>query len=516
MIGGGVVGGLADDPIRQQRRRNRQRQNCLSWRKIVVVVYGWLTSSSSSPLLIFLCIETTTTNHPNNNNNNNKMWRPFSSNSVRALQVIPSLASTTRRRQSLLRYPTLPCTKRTKTIPKHYNTWDFSIYPTYLVVANAATEASKNNGDADSKGDFLMQRQSLLLQDLNTNQVSAVTQPLDQITRVVAGPGSGKTRVLTSRIAWLLLHEPHSRILAVTFTRKAADEMKQRVQKLVSDTTTTTTATATLDRVTLGTFHSIAAKILRWHGSSLASLPLIQQDMEKSDEPINLDGNFNIADQNEQLRVLKDVLKECNIDLQSLSPQGKEVKPLIILQAINRCKVLFSRGVNAFQNIDKDGTWITILASQLYYPYREKMLSANCIDFDDLILLTRQLLMVDENVKQRLQTYWPHVLVDEFQDTSESQVDLVKLLTRNSLFIVGDADQSIYSWRGAHASSLTDFENHFRDMHENGVSTVYLMENYRYDRNLDMRTVVFFLLVVAETAGKKNHEMGLHLTLFFL
>jgi DNA helicase-2/ATP-dependent DNA helicase PcrA len=201
--------------------------------------------------------------------------------------------------------------------------------------------------------------------------------------------------------------------------------------------------------------------------------------MEKSKVPMNLDGSFNIADQGEQIRVLKEVLKECDIDLKDWSGLGKEIKPLSVLQTIMRCKVLFSRGENAFE--DKDASVLTKLAFQLYYPYREKMLSANCIDFDDLILLTRQLLMVDEHVQDRLQTYWPHVLVDEFQDTSESQVDLVKLLTRNSLFIVGDADQSIYSWRGAHASSLTDFENQFRDMHKNGVSTVYLMENYRYD-----------------------------------
>lgn len=118
------------------------------------------------------------------------------------------------------------------------------------------------------------------------------------------------------------------------------------------------------------------------------------------------------------------------------------------------------------------------VAAKVFSSYREQLLATNHIDFDDILHLTKELLLQHDDVRQRLQQYWTHILIDEFQDTSRTQMDLVKLLTSSSLFIVGDADQSIYSWRGAHAASLSDIADEFQN-HPGGVHTVYLMENYR-------------------------------------
>lgn len=335
---------------------------------------------------------------------------------------------------------------------------------------------------------------SPILQGLNPSQVDAVTQPVASITRVVAGPGSGKTRVLTSRIAWLLQQKASNhRILGVTFTRKASGEMQQRLNKLLveqqqlimskssdiaEETVGDVKATpAGLERVTLGTFHSICAKILRWNGDHLVSLPSVVDDMSKSSSRPVLDGTFNIADQGEQIRIIKESLTEANIDLKSY-----DLKPLQVLSAVSRCKSILAMGENPFP--DENGKKQTIrpvmhIAKKIYFRYREMLLSSNCIDFDDLIYLTRELLLINEEIRDRLQKRWNHVLVDEFQDTSQTQMDLIKLLTSSSLFVVGDADQSIYSWRGAHAGSLSDFEHEFKKYNVDGVSTVYLMENYR-------------------------------------
>lgn len=339
---------------------------------------------------------------------------------------------------------------------------------------------------------------SPILAGLNPSQIEAVTQPMASVTRVVAGPGSGKTRVLTSRIAWLLQQNTRDRILGVTFTRKASGEMQERLHRLLAEQeqTTPTATTASrpevvqetvgdatastpvgLDRVTLGTFHSICAKILRWNGDHLASLPSVIDDMSKSPSAPVLDGNFNIADQGEQVRIVKECLAEYNIDLKPY-----DLKPLQVLNTVSQFKRMLSKGENPFAEPKDTTTYelrVVQITQKVYYRCREKLLSTNCIDFDDLIYLTRELLLVNDDLRSRLQNRWNHVLVDEYQDTSQTQMDLIKLLTDRSLFVVGDADQSIYSWRGAHVGSLSDFANDFRQYHTDGVSTVYLMENYR-------------------------------------
>lgn len=338
----------------------------------------------------------------------------------------------------------------------------------------------------------------VILRDLNPSQVEAVTQPLDAITRVIAGPGSGKTRVLTCRIAHILKADHRSHILGVTFTRKAAGEMKERLEKLLLELSqgkggakpTTTDPEAHiieeyhageaprvdgLDRVTLGTFHSICSKILRWNGELLSTLPSVARDMAASENFTMLEGSFNIADEGDQLRILKQCLDEKEIDLKSFG-----LRPRPVLSAIAQIKAMFAeeRDPLAADNSFKRSSMAMRIAVQVFKLYREKLLTTNSIDFDDLIYMTRELLMEHPDVRERLRQRWGHILVDEFQDTSKAQLELVKLLTSSSLFIVGDADQSIYSWRGAHAGSLSDFENEFQDL-DRGVQTVYLMENYR-------------------------------------
>lgn len=345
---------------------------------------------------------------------------------------------------------------------------------------------------------------ALFLEGLNPAQVEAVTQPLASITRVVAGPGAGKTRVLTSRIAYLLYHDPNHRILAVTFTKKASGEMQSRLttllerqqeQEQVTPTApsptidssitqedvvgTSTRPSTSLDRVTLGTFHSVCAKVMRWNGKLLETLPSVVRDMVGSGNATSLDGNFAIVDQGEQLRLLRDCEKELEVDL-----KRQDLKPLTILNALSTIKGKLAVGEDPLRPPDRKPPSKAVKAAMKFFPmYRQKLLSRNSVDFDDLILMTRELLHQHEDVRDQLRRRWHHVLVDEFQDTSRSQLDLVKLLSDSSLLVVGDADQSIYSWRGAHVESMSDFCHEFDDR-LNGVHTVYLMENYRSTSNI--------------------------------
>ena len=441
--------------------------------------------------------------------------------------------------------------------------------------------SSEDNNDDNTEGGWerdsglsseVAAKVDLLLRGLNPSQVEAVTQPLflyhdddseslsSVVTRVIAGPGSGKTKVLTTRIAHLLQKDPYGKVLAVTFTRKASGEMKERLEKLlmeldevvwdeaeqndkdellehnhandnnVSNNNNNNNGIVVqeraqqpgvvdaegsrnprgIERVELGTFHSICAKILRFNGELLRDLPSVQRDMSKAepkwvekilpgntntnnsnrntdnDEPemvlvdpeINLNGQYIIIDQGEQIRTLNECLKELKIDLKTT-----ELKPIQLLTTISKMKETFAQNQDPFvdQGNKRPGMALRT-ARRIYYPYREKLLANNALDFDDLILLTRELLMVNEELRERLHKRWPHVLVDEYQDTSKIQMDLIKLLTSTSLFVVGDADQSIYSWRGAHVGSLEDVATDFSAY--GSVRTVFLKENYRSTSNI--------------------------------
>jgi DNA helicase-2/ATP-dependent DNA helicase PcrA len=342
---------------------------------------------------------------------------------------------------------------------------------------------------------------SAILNDLNPSQVQAVTQPPHSISRVIAGPGSGKTRVLTCRMAYLLMEASrHDRILGVTFTRKAAGEMQERLNKLLktvvvqddpgilsrvqsSDDVVIEGSNPVdrkvqglLDRVTLGTFHSVCAKILRWNGDVLAALPSLVKAMPRG---AYLDGSFAVIDEAGQLRLLKDCLIEAGIDLEEY-----KLKPKPVLSVLADCKAKIAVGEDPFtSSVNKPLSKAKQIAQKVLPLYREKLVGHNCLDFDDLMYFTLELLQEYREVRERLRRHWPHVLVDEFQDTSRSQMEIVKLLATDSLLIVGDADQSIYSWRGAHVGSLHEFEDEYRDR-SGGVQTIYLMENYRSTANI--------------------------------
>jgi DNA helicase-2/ATP-dependent DNA helicase PcrA len=363
-----------------------------------------------------------------------------------------------------------------------------------------ASSSSLFDGSAESESGASV---ALLLEDLNPSQRSAVVQPRHSLVRVISGPGSGKTRVLTSRVAHLLLLEDTLRrerqqvdsppregewvsggILAVTFTRKAAGEMEERVRAMVGDDP------ARMSKVTLGTFHSICAKVLRWNGDLIGSLPLVQREASSlllNATANNLDGSYVIVDEAEQFRIIKSCLDEAGISL-----VDSNIKPMTILSLLSEYKDGIAQneeGENPFEK-KKPGSSGPALSKAkkivvtLYPLYREYLLRHNCLDFDDLIYYCRDLLLHHPDIRERLHRKWNHVLVDEFQDTSRSQLDLVKLWTSRSLMVVGDADQSIYSWRGAYVNSLSDFDKEFRAFGD--VVTVFLMENYRSTSNIIM------------------------------
>ena len=445
---------------------------------------------------------------------------------------------------------------------------------------------------------------SILTDELNESQKEATLRPRYSITRVVAGPGAGKTRVLTCRIAHLLLDNDDNTenngirynngegILAVTFTKKAAMEMETRLTELLSSVVTESQsddemaqnlinsgdesnlqegefveygnadpnegnnvddayARSLLRQATVGTFHSVCSKILRKFGRELGELPSVrhciglknlsgaqvtQMGMQKSEEDgeslltttLTLDGSFNILDQSDQLRLLKDVLKENNIQLSSpasssMGGKGNDIRPITVLNAIsllNTEEALSStqRGPKDGDESDKMSQKVRRIATHIREQFQNAKYSQNSVDFDDLILLTRELLLLNPQIREVLHSRWRHILVDEFQDTSQVQLELVRLLTTNSLFVVGDGDQSIYSWRGASPESMTsDFELAFQnrrhgwegllnqdislkqylericrsrattELSENStleVESVYLMENYRSTTNI--------------------------------
>jgi len=378
----------------------------------------------------------------------------------------------------------------------------------------------------------------IILDGLNDAQVEAVTQPLSSITRVVAGPGAGKTRVLICRIAYLLKEDngvehgtKNSRILAVTFTKKAASEMQHRLESLLredeeyqhqfvdseeaptnsgdddaifeevvdsdgSEARFGEASSNMMNRVSLGTFHSICSKILRWNSGALDSLPSIQHYRSKGLEGEMLDGSYAIIDQSEQMRIIKQCLTDAGVDLKGSGRGQADIRPITILNAVGQLKSddameVDSRKSKGGNEEDKPGgvkmtSKVRKIAEDVYPLYRKALLSQNSMDFDDLILYTRELLKTNEDVRDRMARRWTHILVDEFQDTSEVQLDLIRLLSRDSLLIVGDGDQSIYSWRGAHAESMSDFVRNFEAGQEQQVDTVYLMENYRSTTNIVM------------------------------
>ncbi|HET9016468.1 MAG TPA: UvrD-helicase domain-containing protein [Thermomicrobiaceae bacterium] len=286
-----------------------------------------------------------------------------------------------------------------------------------------------------------------VLQGLNPEQERAVTT-VDGPVLVVAGPGSGKTRVLTHRVAYLIDHRGVSpwHILAVTFTNKAAREMRARLEILVGP-----------DRarqLTVGTFHAVCARILRRDGHL-----------------IGLDPRFTIYDDADQIDAVKQSLKALNLD-------PKQFAPRPILSRISAAKSQFvAPGAFAEQ---VESYWDEVV-SRVYPHYQEILRRNRALDFDDLLGETLRLFNEQPRVLERYQEWYRYVLVDEYQDTNRVQYLLVRALSarHRNLCVVGDPDQSIYGWRQADIRNILDFKRDYPDAQE-----IHLELNYRSSRSI--------------------------------
>jgi ATP-dependent DNA helicase UvrD/PcrA len=283
------------------------------------------------------------------------------------------------------------------------------------------------------------------LDKLNKQQLEAVSAGNGPIL-VVAGPGSGKTRVLTQRIAYLIAVEGLRpwQILAVTFTNRAAKEMGERVKRLLPEQAT--------EGIMLGTFHSICARILR-----------------REAEYLPIASNFVIFDTEDQERIVKAVIRELNIN-------EKLYRPPSVHGAISRAKNELI-GPEQYPTT----TYRDEIVKRVYVEYQKRLIANNAVDFDDLLMYTARLLEEDPTVRDKYAQRFRHVLVDEFQDTNLAQYALVRQLAsfNKNLFVVGDPDQSIYAWRGADWRNVQRFEQDFPD-----AQTILLEQNYRSRQNI--------------------------------
>tara|TARA_B100002051_G_scaffold150678_1_gene142597 strand:+ start:19 stop:2058 length:2040 start_codon:yes stop_codon:yes gene_type:complete len=285
------------------------------------------------------------------------------------------------------------------------------------------------------------------LKNLNKSQKEAVLH-IDGPLLIVAGAGSGKTKVLTSRIANLIKNKNAfpNQILAVTFTNKAAREMELRVSKILGSTA--------IGLPWLGTFHSICAKILRKHAAA-----------------VNLNSNFTIIDTDDQVRLIKNICKAENIDVKKISPK-------YILAIIDRWK---NKGFYPSEvRINKRDLYEKIILP-LYKIYQQKLIDLNSCDFGDLILHSVKILEKNSDIREIYQKNFKFILVDEYQDTNLIQSKWLKLLvsSNQNICCVGDDDQSIYSWRGAEIKNFLEFDQIFKN-----TKVIRLEQNYRSTQNI--------------------------------
>jgi len=285
------------------------------------------------------------------------------------------------------------------------------------------------------------------LKNLNEAQKEAVTH-LDGPLLIVAGAGSGKTKVLTSRIAHIIAEKKAfpNQILAVTFTNKAAKEMQNRVSKILSSGATGLSW--------LGTFHSICAKLLRKHASA-----------------VNLNSNFTIIDVDDQIRLIKNICKAENIDVKQLAPR-------YVLATIDKWK---NKGQYPSEVIINHKDIYEKIILPVYKVYQQKLTDLNACDFGDLILHTVKILEKNDDIKEIYSRNFKYILVDEYQDTNYIQSRWLSLLAQKNknLCCVGDDDQSIYSWRGAEIKNFLEFDK----IYEN-TKVIRLEQNYRSSQNI--------------------------------
>ena len=268
-----------------------------------------------------------------------------------------------------------------------------------------------------------------LVAKLNPQQREAV-ETTEGPLLILAGAGSGKTRVITNRIAWLIEEKgvaPDS-ILAVTFTNKAAAEMGERVNKLIGS--------STLAKPLIATFHSLCVRILR---RDIEALRVNNEGLTRS---------FAIYDENDQQNIVKQIMRRMGIDTKQLTPRT-------VLGKISWAKNHMVDPQEYYLD-SKDAN--TEKIAHIYQQYKAELRKNNALDFDDLLLEAQRLLKVSAEVRARYQNRYRYLLVDEYQDTNRPQYELMKLLAgeRKNVCAVGDEDQSIYSWRGADINNILE------------------------------------------------------------
>lgn len=285
-----------------------------------------------------------------------------------------------------------------------------------------------------------------LVKHMNTEQSEAVRTTEGPLL-IMAGAGSGKTRVLTHRIAYLLDEKGVSpyNILAITFTNKAAKEMKERVQKLVGEEA---------EVIWMSTFHSMCVRILR-------------RDADR----IGIERNFTIIDPTDQKSVIKDVLKRENID-------PKRYEPRMFISAISNLKNELKTPQDALESAND---FYTQMVAKVYEGYQKQLIRNQALDFDDLIMTTIKLFERVPDVLDYYQNKFQYIHVDEYQDTNKAQYTLVNLIAQKfkNLCVVGDSDQSIYGWRGADIQNILSFEEDYPN-----ARTIFLEQNYRSTKTI--------------------------------
>ncbi len=304
------------------------------------------------------------------------------------------------------------------------------------------------------------------LKNLNENQRKSVID-LGGPYLIVAGAGSGKTRVLTTRVAHIIKERKAwpNQILCVTFTNKAAKEMQVRVSKLLYKQATAIPW--------LGTFHSISAKILRKHAAA-----------------VNLNSNFTIIDRDDQLRLIKNICKAENINIKKLSPQ-------LVIAAIDKWK---NKGLYPKNVITKKKDIWEKEILNIYKIYQEKILALNACDFGDLILHCVSIFENEQDILDIYSNNFKYILVDEYQDTNFIQSKWLNLLAKqhNNICCVGDDDQSIYSWRGAEIKNFLNFDQLYKNSKK-----IKLEQNYRSTQNI--------LSAASELISKNQGRVGKNL-----
>ncbi len=285
-----------------------------------------------------------------------------------------------------------------------------------------------------------------ILDGLNSAQSEAV-QTMEGPLLILAGPGSGKTRVITHRIAYLIRvcgASPYH-IMAVTFTNKAAREMRERLVQLLGEA---------VEALTLGTFHAICARILRRDGKGLG-----------------LDSSFVIYDEEDQLNVIKQALQELNLD-------SKQYAPRALHSAISAAK---SRLISSEEYVHRVNSYFDEIVNRVYVRYQQLLGQGRAVDFDDLLMKVVQLFQRCPDILGKYQSRYVHILVDEFQDTNTVQYLLVKQLAGkyHNVCVVGDPDQSIYSWRFADLRNILSFEKDYPE-----AKIVLLEQNYRSTKTI--------------------------------